>query len=147
MAAFDGPLDFDLDAAFLDDDVLAWIARETSKPGRPGTPESWTLHAAPAWSARHLERDPSEVATLLLERFFRLIGGQWRPAVHLQGHRWRFARSAEPRRAEPLLVNEEARIGVAGDWTRGDRVEGAFLSGYEVAGEIARAVAGCRSAR
>ncbi len=34
--------------------ALAWVARETSKPGRTG-PEAWVVHANPAWSRTNID--------------------------------------------------------------------------------------------
>lgn len=135
MAAFDEPLDLDLDAAFVEDEALAWAAREASKPERVEVPECWTLHAGPAWSAARLEETARRVGRDLLDRFFELVGAPPRSPVELWAHRWRFARSREPRDGDPL-VDVDARLGVAGDWTRGDRLEGAFMSGLETADAI-----------
>lgn len=136
MAAFEDPLDAGFDAAFADDDAIAWVARESSKPGRPTRPECWTLHAGPGWSAAHLEDEPHDVARRVLDRFFRMSGISERSAAHVAAHRWRFARPSTPRPLEPV-VDGPARLGVAGDWTRGDRLEDAYLSGLEVGRRIA----------
>jgi len=43
-----------------DDPVIAWIARDSDKPGRPQGRETFVVHAAPDWSRAHLERRPEE---------------------------------------------------------------------------------------
>ena len=138
MAAFDRPLGLDLDAAFVDDEALAWMARESSKPGRATTPECWTLHAGPEWSARHLEDEHGDVAETLLGRFGRLAGVPLEAPVHLEAHRWRYARAGQPADANARWLDCEYRIAVAGDWQRGDRIEDAFMSGRDVATELAK---------
>ena len=137
MVAFEESLSLDFDAAFIDDAVLAWAACESSKPGRVRKPEGWTLHATPEWSAEKLEDSGEAVVDALLRRFFHLVAqAEELPPVIRVAHRWRFARSAQPR---PLDVVEDADglLGLAGDWTGGDRLEGAFLSGVRVADTIA----------
>jgi predicted NAD/FAD-dependent oxidoreductase len=136
MVAFDSSLDLEFDAAFVTDRTLAWMSREASKPGRTAGPECWTLHASPEWSEARLEDEPSRVARALLDRFFEVGGIPPRNPVHVEAHRWRYARSSEPRTVEPA-VDAEARIAIAGDWTVGDRLEGAWLSGIEAAESIA----------
>ena len=140
MAAFDRPLHLDLDAAFIDDEVLAWMARDSGKPGRASTLECWTLHAGPAWSARHLEEEPEVVAETVLDRFGRLVGEPLERPVHLAAHRWRYARTEQPANPVARWIDADSRIAVAGDWQLGDRIEDAFMSGRTVASELARAI-------
>jgi predicted NAD/FAD-dependent oxidoreductase len=137
MAAFKDGLELDFDAAFVEDEFLAWTARNSSKPGRRAVPECWVLHGGPSWSADRQTMDPEEAAGTLLGRFCHLTGvSPPRTPVHLVAHRWSYARSAPPRTGGPLL-DETSRIGVAGDWVRGDRIEEAFMSGLETADAIA----------
>jgi predicted NAD/FAD-dependent oxidoreductase len=142
LVAFDRPVDCDLDAAFVDDEVLSWMARESSKPGRPRVPECWTLHAAPDWSAHHLERPPGAVAEMVLDRFRKIVGGPGDTPVHLQAHRWRYARAAQPVGGGEPWIDCAGRIALAGDWLRGDRIEDAFLSGHATGSELARVMDG-----
>jgi len=142
MVAFDRPLDFDLDAAFVDDEALAWMAREASKPGRPRVPECWTLHAGPEWSADHIEHPPAVVAESIFDRFRQVAGVPGKAAVHLQAHRWRYARAAPPAGGGEPWFDSADRIALAGDWLRGDRIEDAFMSGHTVASDLAGIVDG-----
>jgi len=135
MLAFEKSLDLPFDAAFVDDSPLAWIACNSSKPGREGDAETWVLHASPGWSEKHLERQPSEMLFQLTEAFWAATGLSGREPEHLSAHRWRYALPPDPL-PEPCLFDPERRIGACGDWCGGPRVEGAFLSGYELAGRI-----------
>ncbi|MGB5673278.1 MAG: FAD-dependent oxidoreductase, partial [Gemmatimonadota bacterium] len=114
MVAFEETLDVGFDAAFIEDRTLAWAARESSKPGRRGLPECWTLHASPPWSEERLEDDRDVLGESLLNRFLDLTGSAPVSAIHLTAHRWRFARSADPRRLDPV-VDPGAPIALAGD--------------------------------
>jgi renalase len=123
----------DFDGAFLEGDPLSWVCRNTSKPGRPPE-ESWVLHGGPGWSETHLERDPEEVAEMLMGAFASRFG-PLPDASFRRGHRWRYA---QPRDAAGVDALHDARlgIGVCGDAFPGGRVEGALLSGRAVAGRI-----------
>lgn len=135
MAAFEGRLPVPLDGAFVRDGPVDWAARNSSKPGRARWPETWVLHASPEWSAERLGDPPGEIAGELLEAFFRDAGLDHRDPVHLAGHRWSHARSAEPRE-DRVLVAGSAGLAVAGDWLAGDRIEGAWISGHAAAGRL-----------
>jgi hypothetical protein len=70
-----------------------------------------------------------------------LLGARFHTAP--QAHRWRYAQpSADTSEATPRVAieswNATSRIGVCGDWLRGGRVEGAILSGWDLARQITR---------
>jgi predicted NAD/FAD-dependent oxidoreductase len=90
------------------------------------------LHSSPEWSARHLDEPADSVAESLLRAFAEALGLELPSALSLAAHRWLFARAAKPP-ATPLLWDADARLGVCGDWTHGDRVEDAFTSGEHLA--------------
>ena len=141
MVAFESPLGLDFDGAFVEDEVLAWVANESTKPGRSVQRECWTLHAAPPWSRDRLEDDPDLISREMLQRFLEIAGAPAAEPTTCVAHRWRFARSAEPV-AQGNLLDAARRVGVAGDWTHGDRLEGAFMSGLRMAEELGGLVGG-----
>jgi predicted NAD/FAD-dependent oxidoreductase len=136
MVGLARPLETEFDGAFVVDSPLSWVARNTSKPGRPSA-ESWILHASPEWSQRHLEIEREGAAEMLFEAFNRALGGPIDTPVHLAAHRWRFALPTEPL-AQACLVDPDLRVVACGDWCGGPRVEGAYLSGLEAARRVAR---------
>ncbi|HYN38860.1 MAG TPA: FAD-dependent oxidoreductase [Rhodospirillales bacterium] len=119
------------DGAFVDDEQLSWICRNSSKPGR-GRAEAWVLHASADWSQAHLDVEPAAMAVLLARRFADVTGTDPGDPLVLSAHRWRYARVARSLN-EPCLYDAETGIGAAGDWCLGGRVEGAFLSGESLA--------------
>lgn len=131
LLGYDAPLPTPFDAAFVHNAPLAWVARNTSKPGRPSG-EAWVLHATPAWTAGHLDIQPAEVERLLTVEFTRLPGAANVSPTHSEAHRWRYARSAQPLNVG-CLTSAEHTLAVCGDWCQGDRIEGAFLSGLAAA--------------
>ena len=109
---------------------IAWLARESSKPGR-GPIERWTVQASPEWSARHLEDDDERVKAKLLRAFTEVTGIRAEPQ-HAEVHRWRFAQTDKPL-GKSHAWYAKSRIGVCGDWCLGHRVEDGFVSGLEMA--------------
>ncbi len=109
---------------------VAWLARESSKPGRDAV-ERWTVQASAAWSREHLEDDAPRVQAKLLKAFAEITGIRAEPA-HAEVHRWRYAKTEKPL-GQSFLWDAKARVGLCGDWCLGHRVENAFVSGLELA--------------
>lgn len=135
MLGLEAPYDVPLDGAFCEGGTLAWVARDSSKPGRPRG-EAWVLHAAPSWSAAFLENAPERVAALLCAELVRLTGVPLPPIAHLGAHRWRYA-LPDPGLDVGCLVDRERGLALAGDAWNGGRVEGAWLSGTAAAERLA----------
>jgi renalase len=108
----------------------AWLARESSKPGRDRI-ERWTLQASAAWSQEHLDDDSARVQGKLLKAFADITGIRATPA-HAETYRWLDAQTIKPL-GQSHLWDAKTGIGVAGDWCIGHRVEDAFVSGLELA--------------
>jgi renalase len=109
---------------------VAWVARESSKPGRSPV-ERWTVQASPAWSQEHLEDDGPRVQAKLLKAFAEVTGIRAEPA-YAQVHRWQWAKTQRPLGASHVW-DRQAGLGICGDWCLGHRVEDAFVSGLELA--------------
>ncbi|MEO7400867.1 MAG: FAD-dependent oxidoreductase [Polaromonas sp.] len=109
---------------------IAWLARESSKPGR-GPVERWTVQASPEWSGRHLEDDAGRVKAKLLRAFTEVTGIRTEPQ-HAEVHRWRDAQTDTPL-GKTHAWDAKSRIGACGDWCLGHRVEDGFVSGLEMA--------------
>lgn len=126
------------DGAFVgrgdDSEVLGWIARDSSKPGRAAG-ERWVLHGAPAWSRSRFTHAEGAIQGELLDAFTRAIGAPVPAPIRAHVQRWRFARPSAAAH-EGVFFDEEARIACGGDFAHGGRVEGAFLSGAAAAGRI-----------
>ena len=137
MAAFDAPLAGVADAGFTGDPMLAWYARNGSKPGREA-PDAWVLHASPEWSGVESGQSPEHVRRVLLDRFSELAGRALPRMLVSDAHRWGHARVQAPL-GEAYLLDREAGIGFCGDWCLEARAEGAWRSGKALGTELARA--------
>jgi predicted NAD/FAD-dependent oxidoreductase len=114
--------------------VIAWAARESSRPGRGAEPaEAWTMHASPAWSRAHLEDSPESVCAAMLDAFRATTGAPG--AGWARAHRWRHAQVETPV-GRPCLWDPGARIGACGDWCLSPRIESAYDSGTALAAAI-----------
>lgn len=132
LVRYGAPPGVDFDAAFVEDAVLGWVMRDASRPGRaPG--ERWVLHASAAWSREHLEQDAAAIAPQVVAAFHAAAGIDARP-VEALAHRWRYALSRGL--GAGCLWDGAHRIGACGDWCADGRIEGAYLSGVQLAQRV-----------
>lgn len=127
---------FEFGGAFVNDHpALAWVTREESKlTPRSALGERWVLHATPRWSALHLNHSVDDVAAMLAGAFATRFNFAFRPSF-LTARRWLTAMPANPLK-QSFLWDPIRRIGAAGDWCGGPRLEGAFMSGRSLAQAI-----------
>ena len=109
---------------------IAWLARESSKPGR-GAIERWTVQASAAWSQEHIQDDLGRVQDKLLKAFSEITGIRAEPSF-VDTQRWLYAKTLQPL-GKSHLWDAKKKIGVCGDWCIGHRAEDAFVSGLELA--------------
>ena len=114
---------------------LSWLARQSSKPGRCHG-EHWLLHFSAAFSQQYLEADSNEIADLALQVLKQLTGEPLSASVS-HCHRWRYAQQNPAYPQYGMIYRPELSLGLAGDWLNGGRVENAWLSGVQLAQELA----------
>jgi renalase len=131
MAGFERPVAMDFDGVFVNGSALSWCARNSAKPAR-GDTEAWVLHGSPAWSQAHLVSGAEDVSSALLAAFAAMLEAPLPPVVERLAHRWRYALAATPLDVG-CVWDAGKRLGLAGDWLAGSRVEGAWLSGRQMA--------------
>ena len=132
LLAYSNSLGFPLDGAFVKNSPISWIARNNSKPRRPALPECWVLHGSPAWSEEQIDLPSDEVVRGLRAAFWEANRGKMESAIYTYVHRWRYALPTETL-PERCLFDARLNLGACGDWCGGPRVEGAYLSGLELA--------------
>lgn len=135
MLAFETLVDVPWDGAFIQDNPLAWAARNSSKPSRERVMDCWVLQASPEWSATHLDVASEIVARDLLEAFQSVCGGHLPPHRHVAAHRWRYGQCSETD-SRLMLFDPEIGLAMTGDWLADGRIEGAFLAGIRAADAI-----------
>jgi hypothetical protein len=116
------------------DGDVAWIARNSSKPGRPSGIHTFVAHAGAGWSRRNLELSADSAARDLCAHVRRRSGFSAEP-VFAAAHRWRYALVENPV-GTACLWDAAAGIGACGDWCLGPRVESAFDSGEALARNV-----------
>ncbi len=143
----------DFDGLFVNNGILSWLARDSAKPGRLDLTsrnslinsddnhpirETWILHANSEWSALHVDDDKEAVAQQMLTEFKNLIKLACSVEMQLQGyqmHRWLYA-DCEQYLNCGYQLDTKLNIGLCGDWLNGGKVQGAWLSGLQLANQL-----------
>ncbi len=133
MARFQQIPKVTFEAAFVNQEIISWIARNSSKPQRTGQ-ESWTIQANPLWSQECIELSKEDVTAQMLACAKKL--GLDCTEAEISVHRWRYA-SGSTTATLGFYTNPALKLSLCGDWLNGGRVEGAWLSGYHLANKIA----------
>ena len=134
LLGFAERLDLPYDGAFCHESSLSWIARDSSKPGRPEA-EAWVLHASAEWTEANLETDRERVLESLIKELQRVTGAQLPEISHGDLHRWGLAQPASEELVGELFDPSMGLV-LAGGPYFGGRVEGAFLSGLHAAQQL-----------
>jgi predicted NAD/FAD-dependent oxidoreductase len=108
-----------------DETPVSWAVRENTRPSAPASPPAYMFHVSAKWSEAHLEDAPGNIIAAVLEGGW-AFGG--RKPVYAAAHRWRYALAEVPL-GEECLWDENARLGLCGDWCLAGRLEAAYLSG------------------
>jgi len=135
MLAFDKRWDVPFDGAFINRGILSWIARDSSKPSRSTSADTWVLHSTVAWAAGNLELSNDSTLKCLKDELERVTGATLPVPSVAKAHRWLYSRPTESL-FQKSLWDEGHRLGACGDWCGGPRVEGALKSGIALAGQV-----------
>ncbi len=112
---------------------VRWMADNTKKGISSGGVGAVTVHLSPASATEHYAKTEAELAALVLPGIAEQLGA---PVVNVAVQRWKFSEpvaSYAPR----CVWLPELGLGLAGDALGGPRVEGAALSGLELAERMA----------
>jgi predicted NAD/FAD-dependent oxidoreductase len=134
MATFAQSLGLEWDAAFSNVGPLSWLARDSSKPER-ASGERWVFHTTAEWSRRHLDEAPEAIIAQVMDAVFASTGARRVEPTFAAQHRWRYATTSRAL-GEDCLFDADSRLVACGDWCRGGRIEGAFLSGLAAGGRL-----------
>lgn len=128
---FANPLGTVLDACFVRDGPLDWLARNNSKPQRP-VDELWVAQSTASWAEEHQHASPELVASALQQAMAEVLSVPLPEADQVQIRYWPQARPAEELKWGALAA-PKLGLYVCGDWCLGGRIENAWLSGRQAA--------------
>lgn len=109
-------------------DVIRWIARNNTKPGRTLKGETIVVHASPAWTRQTEDLEPETVAQEMWSEVSHVLALPPVRPLQMTAHLWRHA-LVDQSLGESYLYSSQQNVGIAGDWCLGRLAEHAFESG------------------
>lgn len=131
LLAFSKSVKSPVNAAFVHDNSIAWLARNNSKPQRDTT-ETWVIQASHAWSQEQVDAPREDVLQALQQAFYEALEIPQQPTTEHWLHRWLYAVPADSLDAGALF-DADRELAVCGDWCLRGTLEGAWLSGQQAA--------------
>lgn len=114
--------------------ALAWIAQDSTKPGRDATQRTgWIVQSDPDFSADHIDIPFDELAAMLAPMLLETLGAEPGHLLHAAAHRWLYSQVDQPL-GRPFLT--DGRLWVGGDWCLGPRAEHGWQSGEAIAQDL-----------
>lgn len=108
--------------------IIRWVSRNNSKPGRGRTGEHVVVHAGQDWTRQTEDAEPEAVAEELWAEVSHVLSLPPVRPVQMVAHLWRYS-LVDNALGETFIFSREHMVGVAGDWCRGRLAEHAFESG------------------
>src|SRR5690606_32182971 len=124
---FAQPLQTQVEACFVRDGPLDWLARNSSKPAR-GEGEVWVVQSTSSWAERHADSSAQEVIAELSQAMAEVLGQPLPEPGASQAQFWPQARPAEQLKWGALAA-PRLNLYVCGDWCRGGGIENGWPSG------------------
>lgn len=125
MLGWKTPWDKPWIGAKLNDEALAWVSINSSKPGRNAALSCVVVHAREDWSEQHIDDDIPAAQAFLLQRLKAITGMDGASADYCTTHRWRYATTAT-KASRDVLFDRAQQLGCVGDWGSRARVEDAW---------------------
>ena len=116
----------------LDSNPLQWLADNSQKGISPKS-TAVTIHASADFSRQHFDRNPDQLAEMLITAAEPWLGDDIRD---WQVHKWRYSHPAQIFPEQFLEIPNLPSLFFAGDAFGSPRVEGAALSGMAVANHL-----------
>lgn len=138
MLGYERSVKLNFGAAVLHNSPLAWVAVNSSKPGRE-TPTSILVHSSNEWAEENLDRPTEQIQQEMLSALKEFLGEKVSNPDHMELHRWRYARTDRFLKSGTLLDLKHG-LAACGDWCLGNRVEDAYLSGLKTGSELAMCI-------
>lgn len=121
-------------------EVIRWIARNNSKPGRQKSGESIVVHASPGYSREAEDADPDTIGQELWDEVRRALGlSSVKPEI-MAATLWRHG-LVDQSLGESYIFSSQHMVGVTGDWCLGRLAEHAYDSGTSLGRAIVAALA------
>ncbi|MEL6298110.1 MAG: FAD-dependent oxidoreductase [Pseudomonadota bacterium] len=119
--------------------VVRWVGRNNSKPGRNGRGEHVVVHASQNWSRETEDADPDLVAEELWSEVCHILNLPPNRPSQMLAHIWTHG-LVDQSFGETYIFDGDAKVGMAGDWCAGRLAEHGFMSGIRLGRAISESL-------
>ena len=134
MVGMSESLNLDYDAALIQDEDIAWLATNNSKPSRMNN-YCLLINSSYEYASKNINTSKDKVLKHLLNISSKFINYDLLKSNMIKIHEWRYV-EAKCSPKENYFIDHKEKVAVCGDWFINSRVEGAFLSANELAKKI-----------
>ena len=131
MLGFEKEVNITFDAAKIINSDISWISIDSRKPFRNNY-FAIIAQSSAEYAAQNIGGDKTHVMEYLIQETSDVLSQDLNSAVHKNIHGWLYANAVDKGKNVEFFDIDE-KIAVCGDWCCGGRVEGAFLSAYNLA--------------
>lgn len=137
MLGLTHPLNLDYDAAIIRESDISWISNNSSKPGRNKAP-SLVVHSNNQWAEQNVTYRHEEIIKQLCQKTMEIIGKNIKIGCKIL-HHWRYA-NIQKQNNTLVMLDEEQRLAICGDWCIQGRVEAAYSSASKLAEKLVEVI-------
>ena len=134
MIGMNKSLYLDYDAALIENEDIAWLSKNNSKPCRVNNC-CLLINSSYEYASRNINTSKEEVLKHLINISSRIINYDLFKSTIIKIHQWRYV-EAKYSPTDNFFVDHKEKVAVCGDWFVNSRVEGAFISANELSKEI-----------
>ncbi len=131
MLGFEKKIPLGFDAAKVLKSDISWISVDSSKPER-NTKCTLLVNSSVNYAAENITSDKVTVMQYLMQVASDVIGVDLMHAEYKNIHSWRYANASDEKQVFEF-IDLDHKLAACGDWCAGGRVEGAFISAYNLA--------------
>lgn len=124
-------------AAKIEESPLAWVAVNSTKPGRNDAVTSIVVQTSHDWAELHIDDDVEHAQTMLVEALARATGIDASAAEYISTHRWRYAIVDPVTHSGPYL-DTALKLAATGDWCGASRIEEVWAHAQQLADQLLR---------
>lgn len=127
-----------LNQSFLENERI-YCFHENSRIGQHFMLDCWTIHSKNSYGKKLGHLDKAKIKEHLFEDFEQLASNNLPQPIYAEGHRWRYGFTKKALNKN-FIFHRQNKIGICGDWCRGDNVLDALISGTLLADKISTTV-------
>ena len=127
-----------LKQSFVENDYICGF-HENSRIGQRLKLDCWTIHSKKIYGKKLSHLNKAQIKEQLFQDFEQLASRNFPQPIYSDGHRWLYG-FTEKALNKNYIFQKRDKIGICGDWCRGDSVLDASISGMLLADKISASV-------